>query len=309
MNLIIETDVGHDPDDFFTICYLVAAGIDIRAIVVTPGDKDQLGVARTICKRLNLDVPIGFHKVSEKFSSSKFHHDISHSVGRPHYDSGDGYGKDIIAEAMSKYPDSQWLVIGPPSNIGRYLEEGGTPPEKCMMQGGFLGYHFHEYAKYKLDKFEGKTWVPTFNMNGDRKGTISLLESNIERRFCGKNVCHSVVFSRDQYKDFNKNKNEASHMFCTAAESLIGRFNKENLFGKPSHGGYSWGQKEEVKYEKKFHDPVAAVCMLHPEIGQWVKGKVQKIEGGWGTLPDENGDNVLAELDRDKFWDYLRKFE
>ena len=23
MNLIVETDIGHDPDDFFSICYLI----------------------------------------------------------------------------------------------------------------------------------------------------------------------------------------------------------------------------------------------------------------------------------------------
>ncbi len=46
MNLIIETDIGHDPDDLFAICYLAAAGVNIRAICVSPGDPDQIAIAR-----------------------------------------------------------------------------------------------------------------------------------------------------------------------------------------------------------------------------------------------------------------------
>ena len=58
--------------------------------------------------------------------------------------------------------------------------------------------------------------------------------------------------------------------------------------------------------EKKFHDPVAAVCHLHPEVGTWVRGKVQKIEAGWGTVLDETGDEVLADLDRPAFWRHIQ---
>ena len=27
--LIVETDLGHDPDDFFALCYLAAAGLSV----------------------------------------------------------------------------------------------------------------------------------------------------------------------------------------------------------------------------------------------------------------------------------------
>jgi hypothetical protein len=42
IDLIVETGLGHDPDDFFTLCYLAAAGVRLRAITVVPGDRDQL---------------------------------------------------------------------------------------------------------------------------------------------------------------------------------------------------------------------------------------------------------------------------
>lgn len=35
-NLIVETDIGHDPDDLFALCYLFSAGVNIKAILLTP---------------------------------------------------------------------------------------------------------------------------------------------------------------------------------------------------------------------------------------------------------------------------------
>jgi hypothetical protein len=56
---------------------------------------------------------------------------------------------------------------------------------------------------------------------------------------------------------------------------------------------------------KKFHDPTAAVCHLHPEIGEWVRGVVKKIESGWGVTPDESGDWMLGDIDRELLWDHI----
>ena len=57
---------------------------------------------------------------------------------------------------------------------------------------------------------------------------------------------------------------------------------------------------------KKWHDPTAAVCHLHPEIGVWVRGRVTKLGGGWGTVPDPTGDHILADIDRGALWDCFR---
>ena len=59
---------------------------------------------------------------------------------------------------------------------------------------------------------------------------------------------------------------------------------------------------------KKWHDPTAAALHLHPEMGTWVRGRVSKIEGGWGTLMDEGGDRILADVDRDALWGCVRNW-
>ena len=53
--LIIETDIGRDPNDLFALCYLFGAGADIRAITIWPGDPDQVAVVRFLLRQLGRD--------------------------------------------------------------------------------------------------------------------------------------------------------------------------------------------------------------------------------------------------------------
>jgi hypothetical protein len=58
--------------------------------------------------------------------------------------------------------------------------------------------------------------------------------------------------------------------------------------------------------EKKFHDPTALVCHLHPdEVVVWVRGRVAKKEQGWTTDIDPDGDHVLADVKRERLWQHL----
>jgi inosine-uridine nucleoside N-ribohydrolase len=281
VDLIVETDCGHDPDDFFTLCYLVAAGVNLRCITVTPGDRDQLAIVRFFCEQVGLDIPIGSSKASEKYSSGSVHHALLKKYGKSLDGTSDGPGKDLICDTLRCYPATELLIIGPPSNVGRFLAENpGVVIQRSMMQGGFLGYDLHPHARVRLPQFEGKTWMPTFNMNGDRKGTEALLRAKVNtRQFCGKNVCHTILYDRAIFEGMSKPINRASELFLEGMTLLLDR-----------------------QEAKKFHDPVAAACHLHPEVGTWVRGRVQNIEAGWGAVLDEAGDYILADLDDAAFW-------
>ena len=66
-----------------------------------------------------------------------------------------------------------------------------------------------------------------------------------------------------------------------------------------------------TKHEgKKFHDPAAAVCMLHPEAGTWVNGTLYRERGGWGTRvsDDPAADEILADIDRTALWNHIATF-
>jgi pyrimidine-specific ribonucleoside hydrolase len=287
IDLIVETDLGHDPDDFFTICYLAGVGVHLRAICVVPGDRDQLAVANMLVKFLGLGIPVGASKQdSRKCSSGGMHHDLLDRFGFPREAGHDGPGDEVIAATLAKHPGCEFLVIGPCTSTARYLSRpDAVVPRRLTMQDGFLGYHLHA-PKVRLPQFEGKTWMPTFNLNGDRKGAAVLLAAPIpERRFVGKNVCHTLLYDR------------ALHATMPAADA-----------GRPATVLFMAGMEAYFRHheEKKWHDPAAAACHLHPEIGTWLRGRVKKIESGWGAVADEDGDLILADIHRDALWDCFR---
>jgi pyrimidine-specific ribonucleoside hydrolase len=290
MDLVIETDIGHDPDDFFAICYLIAAGVRVRAISVVPGDPDQIAIARLLCERTGLDIPVAASKLGRtKLSSGSLHHELLHRYGKPLSQSPDGLGKDILPGVISASPDCELFVIGPASSLGAYMAaHPQTHFRRATMQGGFLPYSLHQPSRPHED-FVGKTSMPTFNLNGDRRGGLEFLSGNVaERRLVGKNVCHTVLFTREVFaacRPQSAKDPAAADLFVEAAEMYF--------------------RQHDVK---KFHDPTAAACHLHPEIGTWFRGKTVKEQDGWTTVPDPAADYVLADVDYERLWDCILNF-
>ena len=70
MNLIVSSDLGRDPDDFFAICYLIASGVNIVALDISPGDPDQISFATWLLNEVQLDIPIGVSKLGRDKQSS-----------------------------------------------------------------------------------------------------------------------------------------------------------------------------------------------------------------------------------------------
>lgn len=286
MDLIVETDLGRDPDDFFAICYLIAAGVDIRAILISPGDLDQVSIARFICDRLGLKIPVGVAvKNRTKKSSGSIHYDLLNKYKFPLESKPDGFGEDIVGDVFKRYPNSELFVIGPVTSVGNYLANTGRQVARGTMQGGFLSYDLYSPVR-RVEQFEGKSSMPTFNLNGDRQAGVKFLAANIfERRMVGKNVCHTVLFTKEELFKLNV-KNAAAKLFQEAGELYF------------------------VKHEsKKFHDPTAACLHLHPEIGIWLKGKTIKMDSAWGTIYDPDGDYILADINHDLLWDHILNFK
>jgi len=288
MDLIVETDIGHDPDDFFAISYLIAAGVNIRAILISPGDPDQIAIARFLCEETGLKIPIGTSKTDRtKLSSGSIHHQLLKEYHYPLERKADGLGVDIIQDIVAAYPESELFIIGPVSSVGKYMSKHPeTHFKRATMQGGFLPYSLYGPRQPHFD-FEGKNWMPTFNLIGDRPAGIAFLSGNIgERRMVGKNICHTVLFNREVWEKRNNQvdvKNIAAHNL----------FDKAALLYLERHDS------------KKFHDPTAAACHLHPEIGKWIRGNTVKEESGWTTKPNPEGDYVLADIDCDLLWSHL----
>lgn len=282
IDLVIETDIGHDPDDFFAITYLIAAGVNLQAVLITPGDPDQIAITRLILDECGLDIPVGVSKLDRpKLSSGSIHHKLLKKYNRDLCSKSDGLGKNILKDVIGY--DTELFICGPVSSIGQFLKENPDRIiKRATMQGGFCPYSVMT-PDIILDKFKGKEWVGTFNLNGDRNGAKYFLNSNIERYMVGKNICHTVEFDREKLKLFSQPRNRAAELFMEGAKLYF--------------------QKHQ---SKKFHDPTAAVCCLHPEIGAWICGKTIKMESGWTTKIQPDADLILYNfIDRNMLWEHL----
>lgn len=301
MNLIVETDIGRDADDFFALLYLIAAGVNIKAVTITPGDPDQIAVAKFLLKTFKINAPVGIPNLDRKRSScTPFHTDILAKMDEPVEAQPDGLGCDIIKSVRDNDPNVELFIIGPMTNVGRFIKNNpSTGFVQATMQGGYCSYDIQDEIdpnydapwrreQERLEKFVGQKTYATFNLNGDKDSAdLYIAHPGIKRRFIGKNVCHSIVYDA----------NRESHWtdYCDAlhnSEALqLLKWSGEQYFRKHP--------------EKKFHDPCAAVCMMHPEIAVWAKGKPYRESGKWGTKLDPNGDDVCIELDREKLWHHL----
>lgn len=285
--LIVETDLGHDPDDFFAICYLAAIGVKIKSILISPGDPDQVAIAKFLCKELGLNIPVGVARLGrDKTSSLGVHADILNKYKFPLRATHDGLGSDLLKDLIDN--DTEVLVIGPVEGVGEFLSQNPERTiKKATMQGGFLSYDLHQYDCVKIDKFENTSWQPTFNLNGNRKAGLAFLSGNIlERRMVGKNVCHTVVYDKNTLNSMTPAPNRAAEIFLETMTLYLDRHDN-----------------------KKFHDPTAAVCHLYPNIGNWVRGKTIKMESGWGTVLDDNGDHILASINYDLLWEHITQWK
>lgn len=275
---LIETDLGHDPDDLFCICHLAEIGLPIAAVGVVPGSPEQIALACGLRKHLGLDFLVGHSKPNAKPERLGVHDKVMAHYG---WDKAtpDGTNEEVFAQALDKHPDAQCLVIGPAPGLGKVASR---LTGRMTFQGGFLPYSLHTPQK-PLEKFLTEQAVPTFNFNGDRKAVDAILQAPITyRQFCGKNVCHAVTLTKELSERFAPARNAAGEVYRLAVKLYF-----------------------EYHDEKKMHDPTALVCHLDPMVGTWFRGRPQRAGSGWTTVADPDGDYVLADVDYDRLWDRI----
>lgn len=288
-NLIVETDIGHDPDDLFALLYLFSAGVNISAILLTPGDESQVAVVKFLVDELSPHTLIGVPEIGRcREQPTSVHKQLLEKYKYPFHSSECLLANEIIRDSIHLFPTSEFFICGAVKNIGRYLSENpDISITKATMQGGFIGYDEHGINVPQLDKFKGKRSVATFNLNGDVKGAKAFLDADIqERYFVSKNVCHTIIYDTQTHKRIMETPptNRASELLREG----MGLYLKKHPSGK------------------KFHDPSAAVCHLHPEIGTWVNAKLYREKGQWGAKIDgTTNDKIIVDINYDKLWEHI----
>lgn len=284
MKLIVETDLGRDPDDFFALCYFMQAGVDIQLVCVQPGDPDQIGFAKAFLKACGIEVPVAASKLyRNKKSLSGPHVKFANKMGWQCDGDADGDAEYLLQTYWT--PDTQFFVCGPATAVGPFVRDKQI--NKLTMQGGYISYEdLHSvgiFPTIEAEKFKGQKEVPSFNPGGDKEAALCILDADISvRRFVSKNICHTVLYDKEVHQRVCQRPEKTVH------DRLFRSF-MDLFLTEQTH--------------KAFHDPVAAVCHCHPEIATWVRGSLYYKTGKWGFNPSADGrSEIVGDIDREMFW-------
>jgi inosine-uridine nucleoside N-ribohydrolase len=274
-----------DPDDAFTLCLLCThPQVDLVAVTVTPGSDEQIGLVHKILELTqHALIPVGSYEPNvAKKCVSAFHYDF---LGEIPFQKPDAQGFEVILEALQKHPDLTILTGAPLRNFRQIPEE--TPIQTWVAQGGFAGDNVVP-EPYRLPKFAGKNFCPTFNFNGDYKTAFKMLDMPlIEQRYLvSKNVCHGVVYDAEFHQKMQPI--QSNHLGLALIYRGMDIYLKKNEHGK------------------MFHDPLAACVAIDPSVCVFREVKMLRQKGEWGAELAENTRTLISiAINTDKFWEVL----
>ena len=271
IDIIFDMETA-DPDDVMTLC-LVAnhSKVNLRAVTVTPGTDEQIGLVKHVLKITNLDIPVGsYHPGYDKKCVPPFYHRWFKNIVPQ---SPDAEGHQVISETLKNYPNAILLTGAPLKNLTAISET--IQLNKWVAQGGFAGDNIVP-KKYRLEKFDGRITCPTFNFNGAPTVAESMLVTTgiKERLLVSKNVCHGIVYDLEMHEQFAPYKNK------TAGLNLMYQGMSLYLKRKPSG--------------KKYHDPLALAVAINQNVCEFVPVAMFRKKGEWGARPQSNSNTAIA---------------
>lgn len=267
VNVLFDMETA-DPDDAMTLCLLANhSSVNLRAVTVTPGTNEQVGLIRRILRECELDIPVGAcHVGYDKNCVSGFHHKWLNNIAE---EQPDAVGFEVIENAIKAYPDLVVLTGAPLKNFALIAEK--IKLKKWVAQGGFAGDNIIR-PELRLPKFDGMITCPTFNFNGAPIAAEQMLASKTieERRLVSKNVCHGMVYDLSMHEEFAPHKEKSAGL-------------------KLAYEGMSV-YLERRPTGKKFHDPLALAVLLDTSVCTFAEVEMYRKRGGWGAnlMPGSN---------------------
>jgi len=262
IDVIWDMETG-DPDDYFTLLLLIGhPRVNLKAVTVTPGAPDQMGLVKKVLDWFELDIPIGAFNINcGKECVSRWYHNVLGTI-KPFRDVG--IGADVIYENCDE--NTTIITGGPLKNLGAAIQKyPNLVADRLVAQGGFAGQGVVP-EHLQLEKFKGLIICPTYNLNGDPKAGLLVLgfDGIKNKRFVSKNVCHGVYYDEALHHKMGQLKmNDAPH--------LMKIYQGMDVYLRKHPGG------------KKFHDPLAACAAIDEFIISWEEVEIYRENGQWGS--------------------------
>ncbi len=275
IDIILDMETA-DPDDVMTLCLAIHHPmVRLRAVTVTPGTDEQVGLVRHILKQSELDIPVGSYRIGyDKNCVSGFHYKW---IGKIQEASPDDEGYKIIEHTIKQFPHLTLLTGAPLKNMSKFSED--IQLERWVAQGGFAGDNVVPES-YRLDKFKGMLTCPTFNFNGDPSTAERLLKADnvLKKYMVSKNVCHGVVYDAEMHEQFEPFRHDSYAMNLA--------FKGMDIYLKRKPRG------------KKFHDPLALAAAIELSVCEFKEVEMYRKRGGWGAEL-KTGSNTFISIKAD----------
>lgn len=320
LDVVWDMETG-DPDDFLTLLLLLGhPAVNLKAVTVTPGTPDQVGLVRRALEWFDRKIPVGAHNLDHQPPSIKNgtgpgvgqHGPRGVCVSSWHYKAfGDippsrdaAPGGEVLHAACD---DSTTLITGAPlKNLGAALQLPGFRVGRLVAQGGFAGEGVVPPGR-QLAKFRGMVTCPTYNLNGDPRSALAALAHPgiAVKRFVAKNVCHGVIYDHALHARIAavKDRSRSLGLIWQGMETYLAK--KGHKHQAPLDRTQPTGADREPPPDpagKKFHDPLAACCAIDESIATWAEVELFRERGGWGSrLSPGSGVWIIIDHDHEKF--------
>lgn len=282
IKVIVDTDIGTDPDDGLALAYLALhPRCNLLGVTIVTGEvQERAAVAQVLlraCGPKAAEIPIHCgrrlpilegegQKTCQQYP---FIQKEEHVLNRLE-DSAVDFMRRTIHENLNEVV---LLTIGPLSNLGLLFALEPEIASACRGVVSMGGKFFPAGERHR-----------EWNIAVDRTAAGIVLQTRRpSHRFVGLDVTRQVVWTEDEYRGFERR----------VQGKLKPALEKCSAWWLP------------IKHRMTFHDPLAAAVIFEPELCKWKAGRVGvEARNGMVTFTEYEGgpDLVASEVDAEAFF-------
>ena len=124
--LVIETDIGYDPDDYLMLLHLLMRNVPIHALLLSPGHPSQVALCRFLFAQMGIPAPLIGGADRAHWTGrpiNRMHQGFMARPLGPRELWTDGPGHELARAALQEHPEAVLFVCGPPLNAGRLFSQ------------------------------------------------------------------------------------------------------------------------------------------------------------------------------------------
>lgn len=254
--VIVDTDIGTDPDDSLALAYLALnPNCDLLGVTIVTGDvQKRAAIAEVVlhaCGRHHVPIHCGRRDPLLKGAGQPKVQQYRNLKNHKLVPRSENTAVDFMRRTIRENPGEVVLLsIGPLSNMALLFALDPEMPSLCKDVVSMLGKYFAPDPKpaYPIE----------WNMQVDETAAGIVLQTPTPRhRFVGLDVTMQCFLKMDDFRSRLAETGELGQFLAQLAD---------------------WWFTGAKKERSNFHDPLAAVSIFQPGICEWRTGKVVHTE-------------------------------